>query len=170
MSVASYFLLSYKLFVSNLFIISTYLIIVPLLFFTYGSYIEKQIVKSQIIRIIQELKSSANVIGFQIPNIDITVDKKLDDLVEENNTKLLKLAAITLVIGSVVGYLMVVYLWWIRQSFSFTHMIRKDLLLLLLIVITEILFFTVISKNYRTIDANLVKYIILSDLAQKSKP
>ena len=170
MMIISYFLLSYKLFVSNIFIISSYLVIVQALFFTYGTYIEKQIVKTQIVRIIENLKTSANIIGVSIPNIDINVNKKLDAEVEKNNKELIKFAIITLVVCSLVGYMIAGYLWWRKPNFSVSHMISRDLLLLFLILMTEILFFTVISKNYRTIDSNLIKYTILNELAKKTKP
>jgi len=168
--IVSYFLLSYKLFVSNIFIISSYLVIVPSLFFTYGAYIERDIVKTQIVRIIEELKAAAYAIGYTIPNIDVSVDVDLDAKVEENNNELIKFAIITLVVVSLLGYITVAYLWWRKPNFSVSYMMARDFLLLFLIIIVEVLFFTVITKNYRTIDANLIKYSILMDLAQKTKP
>lgn len=166
----SYFLLEYKLFISNIFVISSYLLIVPTLFFTYGAYIEKQIVKTQIVRIIQELKDSADAIGVSIPKIKLQINKSLDAEVEHKNRELIKYAIITLILGSLFGYVIAIYLWWRKPNFNVKHMIIRDFLLLFLIIVTEILFFTVITKNYRTIDANMIKYTILNDLTEKSKP
>lgn len=169
-TIASYFLLAYKLFVSNIFVISSYLLIVPSLFFTYGAYIEKEIVKTQIVRIIGELKDSAAVIGVALPKINIVANKALDKKVEESNKELIKYAVITLILGSLFGYSVATYLWWRKPNFNVGHMVARDFLLLLLIIVTEVLFFTVITKNFRTIDANMIKYTILNDLAKKSKP
>lgn len=169
-TIFSYFLLSYKLFISNLFIISSYLIVVPSLFFTYGSYIEQQVVKTQIIRIIDDIKDSAYILGITIPSLDITIDKSLDAQVEKQNRELIIMAVITLMIASFIGYISVIYLWWRKKSFSFKGMLVRDVILLLLIVLVEIIFFTVVSKNYRSIDVNTVKYHILTDLANKVNP
>lgn len=164
-TILSYFVLKYEYFVSNMFILSSYLIVVPLLFFTLGAYIEKVVVESQIKRIINELKETANSLNYSIPKLKLSENNSLDKQVEENNKKIIINTIATLIPISILGLVSIYGLWYFKPVFKLKNLIYKDLFILLLIIIVEILFFLFISKNYRSIDANLIKYNILIELA-----
>lgn len=167
--IISYFTLSYKIFVSNLFILSCYLIVVPTLFFTFGAYIEKLVIRSQILRIINDLKTTAKNVDFTIPPLDIPKNDNLDNIVKEKNKNLIERTVVILSSISVTGIIIIIVLWYLKKNFSLRKLILKDMFIILLIIIIEILFFGVITRNYRSIDVNLIKYTILTELSQKAK-
>lgn len=157
---------------SSIFMLSVYLMVVPILFFTYGAYIEKQIVKNQVDRLINNIKESADELGYNsIPNIEIPEDKDLDSEVKKENEKLIKNAFTYLSIAFVGGLILTVGLWYLAKrrnnGFNYKHMAIENLGLLLLVVITEIVFFGVITKNYRTLDSNRITRFTIQEIAKK---
>lgn len=167
-TILSYFVLKYEYFVSNIFILSCYLVVVPLLFFTLGTYIEKIVVESQIKRIINELKDTANSLNYSIPKLKLNSNDSLDKKVQQNNENIMKNSTIILVSIFIFGLISVLGLWYFKPVFKLKKLIYKDIFILLLIIIVEILFFIFITKNYRSIDVNLIKYNILIDLSKKT--
>lgn len=167
---ATYYLLGIGALSSNIFMLAIYAMFVPILFFTYGAFIEKQIVKKQVIHLIDELTSSAKNLGYDIPDINIPIDKSLDKTVKETNRKLLKTAFLYLTIGFIGGIFLTIGLWhYSKKSFNYKHMAYENFGLLLLVAITEIAFFGVISRNYRSLDSNKIKHYILTEVAKKLK-
>ena len=141
---------------------------VPILFFTYGAYIEKNIVKDQIERLVDNFTSDATDLGYIIPDISIPVDSSLDSKVKENNDDLLKRAFTYLTVGFAGGIAISVVLWkFAKQKFRFRHLVYENFALLLLVAITELAFFGIISRNYRTLDSNKIKKFILTQLSEK---
>jgi hypothetical protein len=167
---STYYFLGIRALSSNIFMLSIYTMFVPILFFTYGAYIEKQIVKDQVERLVDSFTSNVKVLGYTIPDVNIPVDKSLDDTVKKNNTDLLKRAFTVLTVGFAGGVALSVVLWrYAKERFEFMHMVYENLGLLLLVAITEVVFFGVISRNYRSLDSNAIKKYILEELAAKLK-
>lgn len=167
---ATYYLLGIGALTSNIFMLAIYSMFVPILFFTYGAYIEKQIVKKQVVRLVDNLTSSAKDLGYTIPDIEIPVNTSLDETVEENNRDLLKTAFLYLSVGFIGGIGLTIALWYYsKKKFNYAHMAYENLGLLLLVAITEIAFFGVVSRNYRSLDSNKIKKYILTELAKKLK-
>ena len=143
---------------------------VPVLFFTYGAYIEKQIVKNQIERLVENFTSDATKLGYNIPDVKVPIDDTLDSIVKKNNKDLIKRAFTFLTVGFIGGVALSVVLWkYSNKNFKFKHMMYENFGLLLLVAITEIAFFGIISRNYRSLDSNKVKKYILERLAVKLK-
>ena len=141
---------------------------VPILFFTYGAYIEKQIVKKQVVRLIENVTDEAKALGYDIPNVQISADKSKDEEVKKNNRDLLKTAFIYLSVGFVGGIVLTFLLWkYSKKNINYKHIAVENLALLVLVALTEIAFFGVISRNYRTLDSNKIKKYILENLANK---
>ena len=168
---ATYYLLGIRELTSNIFMLAIYAMFVPILFFTYGAFIEKQIVKKQVTHLIDELTSSVKKLyPNEIPDINIPIDKSLDKTVKETNRKLLKTAFLYLTIGFIGGIFLTIGLWhYSKKSFNYKHMVYQNFGLLLLVAITEIAFFGVISRNYRSLDSNKIKHYILTEVAKKLK-
>jgi len=166
---ATYYLLGTQALSSNIFMLSIYSMFVPILFFTYGAYIEKQIVKSQIERLIDNLTSNAKELDIGIPPMPhLDPNKNLDLKVKKDNDDLLKKAFITLSIGFVGGLIISMSLWkFAKQTFNFKHLVYENFSLLFLVAITELVFFGVVTKNYRTLDTNGIKKHILEQIADK---
>lgn len=167
---ATYYLLGIKALTSNIFMLAIYSMFVPILFFTYGAYIEKQIIKKQVVRLIENLEESAKDLDFTIPNVDIAVDKTLDESVKKNNRELIKIAFGYLTAGFLGGIILTILLWhFASKQFNYKHMVYDNISLLVLVAITEIVFFGVVSRNYRTLDSNKIKKFILEELSKKLK-
>ena len=59
-------------------------------------------------------------------------------------------------------------LWkYAKIKFKFNHMVYENFGLLFLVAITEIVFFGVISRNYRSLDSNEIKKYTLVKLSEK---
>ena len=69
----TYYTLGLKIFLSNLMLLGLYAFIVPCIFFTYGSWIEKMIVESQVNRLVDRLDTNVKNYGTTIPSININV-------------------------------------------------------------------------------------------------
>jgi hypothetical protein len=167
---ATYYLLGIGALTSNIFMLAIYALFVPCLFFTYGAFIEKEIVRKQVIRLVDDVTQSAKNLNYNIPDVKIPVNDSLDKSVKDNNNKLIKEAFLYLSVGFVGGIALTIALWYYsKKSFNYKHMAYENLVLLLLVAITEIAFFGVISRNYRTLDSNKIKQFVLKELAKKLK-
>lgn len=167
---ATYIGLGVEALASNVFMLAIYSMFVPILFFTYGAYIEKQIVKSQVQRLIDNFTSDARKLGYTIPPVSFpdSSDPAMDKQIQESNDAIMKDAFTYLAVGFVAGILLSVVLWrYAKKRFNFKHLVYENFALLLLVAITEIAFFGIITRNYRTLDANEVKRFILTELADK---
>lgn len=166
----TYYFLGLGALTSNIFMLAIYSMFVPILFFTYGAYIEKQIVRKQVVRLIENLTKEAKSLGYNIPDIEIPINKSLDTKVKENNDDLIKKAFLYLSVGFVGGIAVTIALWYYsKKKFDYKHMAYENFGLLFLVAITEIAFFGVVSRNYRTLDSNKIKKFILTEVAKKLK-
>lgn len=164
----TYYLLGLKALTSNIFMLAIYSMFVPILFFTYGAYIEKNIVKKQVTRLIDNLTETAKDLGYDIPKIDIPINKDLDKVVKDSNSKLIKKAFLYLTVGFLGGLALTVGLWiYAKKNFDYKHMAYENFGLLFLVSLTELAFFGVVSRNYRTLDSNKIKHYILTEVAKK---
>jgi len=165
---ATYYSLGIKALTSNLFMLSIYAMFVPILFFTYGAYIEKDIVKKQVIRLIDNLTSEAKSLDAKIPHLTIPPNEDLDKTVKESNNKLIKKAFLYLSVGFIGGIALTIGLWlYSKKNFDYKHMAYENFGLLFLVALTELAFFGVVSRNYRTLDSNRIKKFILTEVAAK---
>ena len=166
----TYYFLGLGALTSNIFMLAIYAMFVPILFFTYGAYIEKDIVRKQVVRLIDNLTSEAKSLNYNIPDVKIPISKDLDKTVKESNDKLIKKAFLYLSVGFVGGIALTIGLWlYAKKNFDYKHMAYENFGLLFLVAITEIAFFGVVSRNYRTLDSNKIKKFILTEVAKKLK-
>jgi hypothetical protein len=165
----TYVVMGIEVLASNIFMLSIYSMFVPILFFTYGAYIEKQIVRSQVTRLIDNFTSDATKLGYTIPKVTFPVpDSEMDQKVKKLNKEIMEEAFIYLSVGFIAGVALSVVLWkYAKTKFNFKHLAYENFALLLLVAITEIAFFGIVSRNYRTLDANEVKRFMLTEIAKK---
>ncbi len=158
-----------RAFSSNLFMISIYAMLVPILFFTYGSYIEKLVVEKQIQKVVDQIKEVPERVGFPLPNVSIPEpDESDDDYVKDKNEQLVSTAFIVLTCGFLGGVFLSYLLWvYAVDNFSWKRIIYANLGLLLLITIVEIAFFGVVTLNYRVLDTNSLIKNSLDKIADK---
>ena len=155
----------------NLMVLSIYLIYVPILFFTYGAYIEKKVIENQVKDLVDDLKNDVNVFDYGgLKDIHIPTNESDDEEIERKNNDIKEESFTYLGITAVFGFLATVILWYIsNKSFSYRKLFIQNTVLLVIVAITEILFFTFISKNYKTLDTNKVKRTLIEEISDKIK-
>jgi hypothetical protein len=150
--------------VANIILHVTFIsVFIGIFFFTYGSYIEKKIVKKQVEFLI---KSNKNMLIILPPEIKKTLLDEInmvkldfveeDKKVEEQNKKLKKKAFILFIICLVIG-LSIVWKMSNSYNFGFSHLIKENLIILLFVAIVEFSYFTFIAQYYLSIDPNIIK-------------
>lgn len=146
---------------SNLFILGIYILIVPVLFFTYGDFVEKRVAEKEIKRFLNNNLQLLKLFpGVEAAISDLTPttpgNNPADAETKKNNEDLIKYSLI--VSGSImVLFVLFSYLIWrSKRKFSYKRMMIKNGILLTLVVIVEIIFFTLIAGNYRIINDNEV--------------
>jgi len=146
---------------------------ISVFFFTYVSSVEADIIKSQISNVIEDFVNSTNLvltptqkaeIGKVIVNSLSVPDMSSQDAqAAQTNNKLLKKSAIVFGMLIGIGIVIIAVMWYIYR-FSVWEILKYSLLILVLVAVTEILFVTFVTKNYRLIDQNFLTYLIVTNL------
>jgi len=148
--------------------------ILTILFFTLVKDVEKEIVQTQINNILDSILIDEKSLGETTFYNNIPIKKynlikqniisKLnsfpvnqeEDKIKKHNEEIFKNSMIFLAILNVIGIIVLFFLWKYK-SFDIIYYLKKNLVLGIFVVLTEILFLYIISKNYIYIDK---KYII----------
>jgi hypothetical protein len=156
---------------SILLMVSIYSLFVPSLFFTFGAFIEQLIVKKQIDRVTEEIKQVPEAVGYDIPDINIPpADPSEDEKVIKSNQDLMTQAFLILVSFFIAGAGLSYIAWNSSEKrIPYKHIIVSNLLLLGLVSLIEILFFGLITLNYRSLDSNMVVRTSLKTIGEKMK-
>ena len=156
-----------------------YSIAVAVLFFTYGKMIEEKVVSSNISYLLDNFTdqtfdilrdSDKKLVLEKLKNIDLADFKKDDITVDKHNKTIINKAIKYISIFACVSILTSIILWYFgKVSYKefFIEVVGKSFLFLSIIIIFEILFLTLISKNYKSLDPNLIKNYIITKFKQK---
>jgi VIT1/CCC1 family predicted Fe2+/Mn2+ transporter len=149
-------------------------IFLGIFYFTYAAKIEEKILNIQIQNLVDDMTGDIKnvfnaypdqkeVIINAIKNLKIPDMSKEDKDVAENNRKIIKTAisAFSIFLGVVVAIL--VFLFF-KYGTKMKNALIVNLILLVFIAVTEVVFLNVIAKNYMSLDPNKVKYTIISQL------
>jgi hypothetical protein len=159
--------------VSNVYTLSIYSLIVAGLFFTYVAAIERYIVKSQVETLMDDFTKDYKVfVGTNTGLVHVNNDSvdNLDKKVVDNNNELIKKSFIILSVCCTVGILFCISTWLIikkffkKHSFSMKSIVIQNSILLVFVILTELLFFGLVTRNYKTIDINEIKSKIIDTL------
>ena len=161
---------------TTLLMLGVYATFVGFFFFTYGAYTEKTVVKNQIDSLISDFTGDLLFFGkktltpSEISNINDAVQSisppdmtKEDKKVEDNNLSLITKATITLSITLVVFLLLSIGVWYVglstnqKKKDSYTSIVQRIILLMIIVMLTEFLFFTLVAGNYHPVDPNQIK-------------
>ena len=156
---------------NNLFLISLYSIFVPSLFFTFGALIEKMVVKKQIDRVVKQVETTSTDLNYDISDVNIPpASKEEDQQVKDQNTKTVQ-DAYTVMAPIFGGGIVLSYILWrnSKKRISYKFIIFSNILLLILIAIIEMLFFGLITLNYRSLDTNMIARTTLTSIGKKLK-
>ena len=162
------FFLGTKALITNLMLLGLYAFLVPCLYFTFGKWVEEQVVENQITKIVDDIKKDSKALGATLPPINIDVDKSLDKKVQDENEKLIAQAFIFVTIFSAVAiYFSYLIKTLSRKNISYKEIVYENLIILVIILVVELLFFGLVIKNYKTIDTNDVISLALKELSKK---
>jgi len=158
----------YASIILHIIIIVTFIMI---FFFTYGSYLEGQVIKSQMEYIVDDLVGDIKIIA---PDLASSLKQRIksikkpnleeeDRIVEENNRKLRNKALLvigsTLIIGLALIYSLSKY-----YAFNLKDIIIVNTVSLIAVAITYFLFTTFFIASFRSADPNFVKRKLLESL------
>jgi len=140
---------------------------IGVLFFTYGSKVEQEIIQEQTENITKsitgDLQFLPDSLKQQIKEQLSVPNMESDDLnAKESNSKLLKKSALVLGILFLVGMLLTIIIYITNKIDE--NIFTESLVILLAVGLTEVLFLNIISRPYKIADPNFVKYSMLSNL------
>lgn len=154
---------------------------VAVLFFTYGSKIERSVVQKQTTFIVDSLTRDVKAVmtPSQLESLKPYLNRYLkvpdmsteDQLASQKNQALVEqsirwVGGIVLVgmVGIGLLWIMGQTLWQGQYSWSLPHLIKENLITLLFVAITEIFFLTFIAQNFKSADPNSVKLDVIQSL------
>ena len=148
---------------------------IGIFFFTFGGFVAKLVLKREItlildsfIRDIKPFVSDEFWEDFQeyvrtLPKPDTSGDKSTED----SNRELLKVALIIFAVMLVVAGLIVTGAWWYtRKSCSpldVGRLLGESAGMLFFVAVVEFLFYWLLVANYRVVDANFIKNILVDN-------
>ena len=141
-------------------------------FFTYGSYIERQIIRDQMDYIVNSVYKDINTyvpnkyVNMFLPmanNIPIPDLLNADNIVADKNRQLIKTAGIVLLTLFTLG-LSAAYVLSKKYGFNLRELIIDNIVVLIFIALTEFVFLTFIGRYYRSGDPNYIKLGIVQAL------
>ena len=165
--------------------VALYSVFVGIFFFTYGAFIEHKVLENQIENIVDSI--TRDVLPFVPENIQEGLSNQLDSAqksikskmnspdnpditVAKNNQKVKKTAFEMLAGIFIVGMgisVATASMYSGGSNKALVALLKKNALLLVFVIIVEFLFFTLVTKNYLSIDPNSVKQKIVQTLQTK---
>jgi hypothetical protein len=151
--------------------------ILTVLFFTIVKNVEKEIIQTQINNLLETTLIDENTFSGNIfykeqhkllmQNLvtklnSIPINKEEEDNIKKNNDEIFKNSMIFLAIINVVS-IFLLFILWKNNNFDILYYLKKNAILGIFVIFTEILFLYFISRNYMYID----KKYILKTLQQK---
>jgi hypothetical protein len=160
---------------SNVLFIS---IFIAFFFFTYGSYIEKKVVKNQMEFLSEHISNIIKLGGKNINKdvINFTNNIKVPDLSKEDkdastNNKKITLNVIKInilffiIVFSIIIY---IYLNYGNNTYNLGQIISNNLVILLFIALTEFIFWNFFASKFISIDPNKTKLSIIQALKKNN--
>ncbi len=146
---------------------------IAVFFFTYVSGVEADIIKNQINGVITEFVQSSQLIlspdekskigQLIIQNMAIPDMSQQDKEATDNNNRLIKKSMI--IFGSILGIgILILLALYLMYKFNIGELLKYSFIILGLVMLTEIMFVTFVTKNYKLIDTNYIKYLLIKNL------
>ena len=144
---------------------------IGIFFFTYGAYIESQVVKNQMKFLSEDVAEYINLFG---PDVNAYVKTKLNDLpkinlkeedekVEQNNKSVMIKALIANVVFILITIGIVYYLNK-TANLNILEVLMKNFIILIFVALTEFAFLTFYGSHMISIDPNKVKYYMVEGI------
>jgi len=149
---------------------------ISIFFFTYVSKVEGEIVKNQMNSIVQDITGGINAflpdaeeekLKESINGINLPDMSQQDNETQTANNALMKQAIMAIAVVNGVGLLIILGLWYYYR-FPVKTLIIQNIIIIAFVAITEFCFVTFITKNYKPLDPNYVKYLFVTQLEKFS--
>lgn len=146
---------------------------IGIFFFTFGSYIEKLVLRRQIKFIMDDFVGSLKFVApdevwQQLGQATATLpeaDTSHDQDTEDNNQALLKEALSIFGVLLVVSLFAVGLLWYLSgKTFNLGRLFGESFLLLGFVAVVELLFYSLVAANYKSVDPNFIKGVMVKNL------
>lgn len=152
--------------ITNLIIgIGFFSIFVCIFYFTYATFIEKNIVIKQINYLVDDMTENFTNIGIDLPMKPLKVPdmSEADRSIADNNNKLIKKAIQTIgILAGVCVFISSILYYFYR--FNIKQILIGNFILIFFIAATEFYYSTFIAANYDSVDKNVIKLHILENL------
>ena len=152
---------------------------IGIFFFTYGSYLEKQVFKSQIDYLLDDLLGSVKTFVPELSNLKPAIDNiqipdmsEIDKKVKENNKQVKMKAAKAIIALVIVGLLSVGLIGYygkhgdVSKTKFFKTLLIYDSIALLFVGLTEFVFATQFVVKFMALDVNHVKKQVIDKLIE----
>ena len=167
-----------------LLMLGVYTAFVGFFFFTYGAYTEKRVVSNQINTLVDSFSEDFIFFAGQtesgeklLKDISETIKNtkapdlsEVDAKVEKSNSSLIKTASIVLSVTFLVFSLLSVAVWYFglskkeKRKDPYPSIVQRIVLLMIIVMLVEFLFFTLVAGNYSPVDPNSVKKALVESL------
>ena len=156
--------------ITNVLFISLF---IGIFFFTYGGYIEKQVVKNQMEFLADEITDSVHIFGPNakellknrintLPPLDFG---ELDTIVAKMNLNVLYKAIVSNIF-LIIFISLIVYFTYAKSDKSFTikNILIKNAIILVFVALTEYSFLNFFGSKYMSLNPNIVKHAIVKNI------
>lgn len=147
---------------------------ITIFFFTYGTYLEKKVIKNQMNDIASDLLTDINLISSDLHiaiKDQVTKIAEVDLLEEDKKIQKQNARLRNITIGTISGISVVLIILIVVLSKYFEIDFKEILIVnvpaFIAIAITYFLFATYIGANYKSVDSNYVKKIIIQTIKEK---
>jgi len=151
---------------------------IGLFFFTYGLYLEKKVITTQLNYMIDDtfdaikifMPSLSNDIKNSIANYNISIDKSTDKIVDDHNNTILKRAMTYILFGLIIGVIIITIIMKKLDMEGMTNkefilkLLKYNIITLIFIALTEYSFATFFGQNYMSINTNKIKNSVINTM------
>jgi hypothetical protein len=152
-------------------------VFICIFFFTYGVYLQKEIIKSQVEYLINDLLNPIKVflpksekIKKQIRELDIKINESEDEKVRQKNNVTKVKAFLAIFILVTIGIIAILAISKLMNRENMTHkqfwfkLFKYNIILLFFIGMTKFIFASFYVKNYIFINTNILKKSVIDNV------
>ena len=174
---------------TTLLMLGVYTAFVGFFFFTYGAYTEKKVVGNQIDTLVDSFSEDFIFFAGQTDSGEVLLKKigetisatnppdlsEVDAKVEKSNSELIKTAIIVLSITFLVFLMLSIAVWYFglskkeKRKDPYPSIVQRIILLMIIVMLVEFLFFTLVAGNYSPVDPNNIKKALVESLQKYAK-
>jgi cytochrome bd-type quinol oxidase subunit 2 len=147
--------------------VSLFILFLIIFYFTFDKYIQKKTTDIQIKEIVADFEQDFKDVGIDISNFksdkaeNLEEIRKQDEIIEKDNKSVVTKA---IIVFTIVLLITLFYLYKTRKNANIKETIKKTLILIFFIALTEVTFMVVIAKNYKSVDPNRIKGQIIKNV------